>query len=79
LRRVQAKTALSETKAAALRSSLANTLRERFVGSPGSPSRAPEQDRDDFLQKAASYLNEAELASLRDAFVSGLRPLAGEQ
>ena len=79
LRRVQAKTALPETKAATLRSSLTETLKERFLGSPARASRTPEQERDDFLEKAAGYLNETELASLRDAFASGLRPLPGEQ
>lgn len=77
--RVQAKTPLSATRAATLTSSIANTLKERFTGSPERASRSQEQERDDFLKKAASYLNEAELASLSDAFASGLRPLPGEQ
>jgi hypothetical protein len=79
LRRVQAKTPLAETKAATLKRSLADTLKERFLRSPEQPSRVPEQERDDFLKKAVGYLNETELASLRDAFASGLRPLPGEQ
>src|SRR5262245_2915581 len=79
VRRVQAKTQLPETKAAMLESSLTNALKERFLGSPARASRTPEQERDDFLEKAAGYLNEMELASLRDAFASGLRPLTGEK
>jgi hypothetical protein len=79
LRRVQAKTPLPETKAATLKASLINTLKERFLGSPERASRTPEQERDDFLEKAAAYLNETEVASLREAFASGLRPLAGER
>jgi len=79
LRRVEAKTPLPETKAATLRSSLTSALKERFVGSPARASRTPEQERDDFLEKAAGYLNETELASLREAFASGLRPLPGEK
>jgi hypothetical protein len=78
LRRVQVKTPLAEPKAATLKSSLADTLKERFLRSPEQPSRTPEQERDDFLKKAASYLNETELVALRDAFASGLRPLPGE-
>jgi hypothetical protein len=79
LRRVQAKTPLPETKAVTLKSSLTSALKERFVGSPARTSRTTEQERDDFLEKAAGYLSETELASLRDAFTSGLRPLPGEQ
>lgn len=79
VRRVAAKTPLAEAKAATLKSSLTAALKERFVGSPARAARTPEQDRDDFLEKAAGYLNERELASLRDAFASGLRPLAGEK
>jgi hypothetical protein len=79
LRRVQTKTPLSETKAATLRNSMANTLKERFTGSPERASRSQEQEGDDFLDKAAAYLNEAELAALREAINSGLRPLPDEQ
>jgi hypothetical protein len=79
LRRVQAKTPLPESKATMLRSAMTDMLRERFTGSPERASRSQEQERDDFLEKAAGYLNDAELASLREAFASGLRPLPGEQ
>jgi hypothetical protein len=79
LRRVQAKTPLPESKAATLKSSLISTLKERFVGSQARASGTPEQARDEFLEKTASYLNEVELAALRQAFASGLRPLPGEQ
>jgi len=78
LKRIQAKTPLSETKAATLRDSIAGTLKERFTGSEERASRTQEQERDDFLEKAAGYLNETELRSLRDAMNSGLRPLPGE-
>jgi hypothetical protein len=79
LRRVQARTPLSKAKAATLRISLTNALKERFVGSPARASRTAEEERYDFLKKAAAYLNETELASLREAFASGLRPLTGEK
>ena len=79
LRRVEAKTPLPEAKAATLKSSLSDALKERFFGSPSRVARTPEQERDDFLDKAASYLNEEELASLRHALASGLRPLSGEK
>jgi hypothetical protein len=78
LRRVQVKTPLSEIKATTLRNSLTDTLRERFVGSSARAYR-PDEEREEFLKKASSYLTETELASLRDAFASGLRPLPGEQ
>jgi hypothetical protein len=78
VRRVQAKTPLSKAKATTLRDSITGTLKERFTGSPERASRSQEQERDDFLEKAAGYLNETELRSLRDAMDSGLRPLPGE-
>ncbi len=81
LRRVQAKTPLTDGKAATLKSSIRDTLIERFTDSRDRASRSQEQEqeRDDFLEKAAAYLNEGELASLREAFESGLRPLPGER
>jgi hypothetical protein len=78
LRRVQAKTPLTEAKATMLRSALTDALKERFLRPPGRPSRTPEQERNDILKKTADYLNETELGALRDAFASGLRPLPGE-
>lgn len=79
VRRVQGKTPLTESKAATLKESLRATLVERFTGSPERAARSLEEERDDLLKKAAGYLNEKELAALKDAFASGVRPLPGEE
>lgn len=81
IRRMQAKTPLSDDKAAMLRSEITKTLKARFVGSPTLTQRmrTVEEEREAFLASAAGYLNTTEVAALRDAVALGLRPMAGEE
>jgi hypothetical protein len=79
IRRIQGKTELSEAKAETLRTAMTQTLKERFLGLSEQPARTPTEERQAFLQKAAAYLDERELAALNEAIALGFRPLPGEQ
>jgi hypothetical protein len=79
LRRFQAKTPLSDEKAATLRAAMTNTLRERFLSLSEQPARSPTEEREVFLQKVAPSLSETELAALRESIIPGFRPLPGEE
>ena len=78
VRRIQAKAPLSEEKIQAMQAAMTNTLKQRLLGLAEQPARSADEERQAFLQKAAEYLNEAELAALRDAIALGFRPLPGE-
>ena len=77
--RVQARTPLSEDKAATLRSALETRFKENFIGSAERPRPSLEQERAAFLEDAARFLNETELTALREAIASGYRPRPGEK
>ena len=77
--RVQAKAPLAAEKASTLRNALETGFKENFIGSPGRPRPSAEEERAAFLEDAARYLSETELAALREAIAAGYRPLPGEK
>ena len=78
VRRVRARTPLTEAKAETLRSGIADSFKENFLRPADMPRRTAEEEREAFLEGAAGYLDEAELSLLRAAIASGYQPLPGE-
>ncbi|MGH7945272.1 MAG: mercuric transporter MerT family protein [Opitutaceae bacterium] len=81
VRRLRAKIALSDEKAAALQAQIATALERRFTGDQSVP-RTPIENRDwseELLDVARKQLGEKETAAFQEIVASGYRPQAGEK
>ena len=77
LRRVDAKTPLSEKERSALRAKFKETIEARFIGNSGPSSREEWMERT--MALAREVLNQEQLSALQGVLAQGFRPIAGEE
>ena len=80
VQRVEAKTTLPKEKAEALQHALADALKKRFTDDNAKQDQnALLKSEDGMQQLAGEYLDKDQIAILKEAIASGLRPLPNEK